>query len=262
LRKKYIGNFINNEFALYAYRTKGGMASDSLAQLVYNNYRESELYTVKSGETVSSIAKKFNMTTGELKSLNGLKKNTIKPKKKILVYTKSSKNKTQQGGTTSAYVPQALEKDTSAKSSSQIAAASTVDSKSTGAPAQSGGGQKTIHVVKSGESLSIIARKYNCTTADLMKWNNLSSGKILVGQKIKVASTGSSGTASVTPDSNSKQKPAAAGTSRTTIYTIQSGDNLWDIAEKFDVTVSQLKSVNNLKNNSRLKPGQKIKIPK
>ena len=51
LRKKYIGNFINNETALYAYKTKEGLASEAMAQLVYSNYRESELYTVKSGET-------------------------------------------------------------------------------------------------------------------------------------------------------------------------------------------------------------------
>jgi membrane-bound lytic murein transglycosylase D len=260
LRKKYIGSFINNEFALYAYRTKSGMESDSLAQLVYNNYRESELYTVKSGETVSSIAKKFNMTTGELKSLNGLKKNTIKPKKKILVYTKSSKSKTQQGGITSSYVPQALEKDTAAKTASPVAASEPVVPKSASSPAHSEDVQKTIHVVKSGENLGIIARKYNCTSADLMKWNNLGSEKILVGQKLKVVSSGTAGSASVKPEPGTRPKTGAQASSQS--YVVQAGDNLWEIADKFDVTVAQLKSANNLKNNSRLKPGQKIKIPK
>ena len=260
LRKKYIGNFINNETALYAYRTKSGMASDSLAQLVYNTYRESELYTVKSGETVSSIAKKFHMTTGELKSLNGLKKNSVRPNKKILVYTNSSKGKNQQAGVISTYVPQVVPKDTSAKATALNATSEPVPVKATNPPAQEDAGQKTIHVVKSGENLGIIAKTYHCTTADLMKWNNLDDGKILVGQKLKVASSGNVSSSNVKPESNTRPKTTASATGQS--YTVQAGDNLWEIADKFDVTVSQLKSANNLKNNSRLKPGQKIKIPK
>jgi membrane-bound lytic murein transglycosylase D len=260
LRKKYIGNFINNEVALYAYRTKEGMASDSLAQLVYNNYRESELYTVKSGETVSSIAKKFNMTTGELKSLNGLKKNTIKPKKKILVYTKSTRNKSQAAAGTSTYVPQAVPRDTAAKAISPNQHSEPDVTKTANAPAQAEGVQKTIHVVKSGENLGIIARKYNCTSGDLVKWNNLGSEKILVGQKLRIVSTGSASSAGAKPEPGTKPKTTASASSQS--YIVQAGDNLWEIADKFEVTVSQLKSANNLKNNSRLKPGQKIKIPK
>lgn len=260
LRKKYVGSFINNETALYAYRTREGLASDAMARLVLSTYRESELYTVKSGETVSSIAKKFHMTTAELKSLNGLKKNYVKPKKKILVYTKPARDNGQEQATGSTYVPQAVPRDTSAKPASSNPVSEPVALKPEN-PGSRDESPKTIHVVKSGENLSIIATKYHCTISDLMKWNNLSSQKILVGQKLKLVSTGKNSTASVTPDTVSKTK-TATGSQRYTTYTIQSGDNLWDIAAKFDVTVSQLKSVNNLKNNSRLKPGQKIRIPK
>jgi membrane-bound lytic murein transglycosylase D len=261
LRKKYIGNFINNEPALYAYKTKEGMASDAMAQLVYSTYRESELYTVKSGETVSSISKKFHMTPAELKSLNGLKKNTIKPNKKILVYVNTGNGKKIDAGVTSTYVPQQVPKDTSVKTTAAPMNAEPVAEKSSPLPGGSDESPKTIHVVKSGESLGAIAKKYHCAASDLVKWNNLSSQKILVGQKLKVASTGVSATNSK-PEPASKPKTTPSGSSRYSLYTIQSGDNLWDIAAKFDVTVAQLKSANKLKNNSRLTPGQKIKIPK
>ncbi len=261
LRKKYIGGFINNENALYAYKTKEGLASEAMTQMVYDTYRESELYTVKSGETVASVAKKFNMTTAELRSLNGLKKNSIKANKKILVYVKSSKNKNQGGGVTSTYVPQSVPKDTSGKATATQTTPEAVSPKSTTSSSQSQDNPKTMHVVKSGESLGIIAAKYHCTVAELMKWNNLSSQKILVGQKIKVSGSGATASSQKT-EPNSKPKTTPSGSQRFTYYTIQSGDNLWDIASKFDVTVSQLKSLNNLKNNSRLIPGQKIKIPK
>jgi membrane-bound lytic murein transglycosylase D len=262
LRKKYIGSFINNEVALYAYRTKAGIASESMAQMVSSTYRESELYTVKSGETVASIAKKFNMTTAELRSLNGLKKNYVKPKKKILVYTKPAKGKTPDAGTTSTYVPQPVPRDTAEKVTAMATPAESETTKPappTNKPAET---PKTVHVVKSGESLGSIATKYNCTVAQLMQWNNLDEQKILVGQKIKVVSTGSASASNAKAETGSKPKTGSGSSQRFVYYTIQAGDNLWEIADKNDVTVSQLKTLNNLKNNSRLKPGQKIKIPK
>jgi len=263
LRKKYIGDYINNEPALYAYRTKEGLASDALTKLVFNTYRESELYTVRNGETVSSIAKKFHMTTSELKSLNGLKKNYIKPKKKILVYKNQDKSKKQDGGVASVYVPQAPPGDTIGKPASSNPGSDTGLARSGTSHGPSAESQKTIHVVKSGDNLGIIAAKYDCTVAELMRWNNLSSQKILVGQKIKIVSDGSTSASNVRSEPSSRTKAASSSDSqRFFYYTIVSGDNLWDIADKFDVTVSQLKSLNKLKNNSRLKPGQKLKIPK
>ncbi len=263
LRKKYIGNFINNERALYAYETKNGRNQDSLQKMLYSNYRETELYTVKSGETMSSIAKKFHMTVADLKSLNSYKKNSVKPKKKLLVYTKSAKEKDGGNGVSSTYVPSPAPRDTSIKTSSpsshtETAVAKTnIKSDKTGIPA------KTTHVVNAGETLTFIANKYQCTTADLVKWNNLNGEKIIVGQKLTIASTSSSASGTVKSEPAPKQgKPSSASTQKFTSYTIQAGDNLWDIAEKNDVTVAQLKAANNFKTNSRLKPGQKIKIPK
>jgi membrane-bound lytic murein transglycosylase D len=260
LRKKYIGNFINNEQALYAYETKSGRNQDSLEKMYYNSYRETELYTVKSGETVASVAKKFRMSTAELKSLNGLKKNTIKPNRKVLVYTKSAKDKGGESSVTSTYVPSPAPRDTSVKNPTVNPVSETAIAKSSTASEMT---CTIVHVVKSGESLGIIAGKYHCKTSDLVKWNNLEGQKIRAGQKLKIVSTGTSVSENAKSEPAPKQgKSSSGGTQKFTYYTIQSGDNLWDIAEKHDVTVSQLKSANNLKTNSRLKPGQKIKIPK
>ena len=261
-RKKYIGNFINNEKALYAYETKSGRNQDSLEKMYYTSYRETELYTVKSGETPASIAKKFHMSVAELKSLNGIKKNSVKPKKKLLVYTKSAKEKGAGNGVVSTYVPSPAPRDTSVKASAPVShTGNAVAKESTPDPAAPH--TNTVHVVKAGESLTFIASKYHCTTSELVKWNNLDGEKIMVGQKIKVGSSGSPVSENVKGEPVAKQvKTPPAGSQKFTSYTIQAGDNLWDIAEKHDVTVAQLKEANNLKTNSRLKPGQKIKIPK
>ena len=265
LRKKYIGSFINNEIALYAYKTRAGVASEALAKLVGESYRESVLYTVKSGETVTTVAKKFHMTTSEVRSMNGIKKNYIKPGRKILVYANNGKTKKPSEVLSSTYVPQTVPGDSSAalmappgRKEGDTAAVLSA------APAESVA-PKTIHVVKKGESLGLISRKYGCSTQDLVEWNNLKSTNIQVGQKLKVASNDGSSSTATTAKTTTPSKPkttGAAPSQRYFYYTVKAGDNLWEIADKNDVTVSQIKELNKLKNASRLKPGQKIKIPK
>lgn len=266
LRKKFVGSFINNEEALYAYKTRSWSAQDSLMKLIYNNYRETELYTVKSGETMTSVAKKFKMTVSELKTLNGLRSNTLKPKKKILVYSKPKKEPTAEKELVSKYVPVPNQQDTTLRPAQG-------DSGAMAANKTSGISKKTynnspaaIHYVKSGETLGSIASHYQCTVNDLIQWNHLANTQIKTGQKLNVGGSPASTGAPAKPvaaANEKKSKPTTQpGGAKYLIYTIQSGDNLWDIAVKFDVTVSQIKTLNGLKNAHRLKPGQKIKIPK
>ncbi len=258
LRKKHVGSFVNNEATLYKYQTRKGIAQDQLNSLIAGSYRESDLYTVRSGETIGSIAKKFGMTTAELKSLNGLKK-SVRAKQKILVYKKPAKKPDQ--GTASTYIPPSSSRDT--LKAEELANQESVKNNSAQTEKTDSEAPKTtIHIVRSGESLGLIAKKYNCSVDQVKQWNGLSKSTIIIGQKIKIVgeSTGKT-TASKSKNSGSKTKPPTSQ-AKYFYYTIVSGDNLWDIADKNDVTVSQLKSLNNLKNSSRLKPGQKIKIPK
>jgi membrane-bound lytic murein transglycosylase D len=256
LRKKYIGDFINNETALYNYKTKRGIEKDSLMALIGNSHRETVQYTVKSGESIGNIAKKFDMTVSELKSLNNLKKSYVRPKQKLLVYAKSKeKPQENQASVNSQKSPNGVRKDTSLvrKSSSPL-------TNSTVAPENI----PDVHVVKNGESLGLIASKYHCTIDQIKKWNNLTSDKISVGQKLKINMAPKQEVSGNKQDTNNIKsvKSSSQGSGKFTIYTIQSGDNLWEIADKFDVTVSQIKELNNITNTNRLKPGQKIKVPK
>lgn len=98
----------------------------------------------------------------------------------------------------------------------------------------------TYTVVK-GDTLTKIAKRYNTTVADLVRWNNISNpNKIDVGQKIKVTGT--------------------AASSSPTYYTVVKGDNLTKIAKKYGTTVAKLKSLNSLKNANLIYPGQKIRV--
>jgi len=259
LKKKYIADFINNENSLYAYKTRKALSEDASLAAIYASYRETQQYIVKKGETMASIAKKFHMSIPELKSLNSFKKNSVKPRQRIFVYVPGSAPKIPDS---LLHKPELTVKADSTKllperkDTSKIVAVE--PEQETVAP--------KIHIVKSGESLGLIAGKYNVTVNELMNWNNLSSSKVIAGQKIKIQGGGSQ-KPTTTPGTNVKtpaSKPAKLSATSTHYfyYTIQSGDNLWDLADQFNVTVAQIKKLNDISNASYLKPGQKIKIPK
>lgn len=246
LRKKYIGDFINNESALYAYKTKKGMTRDSLLAAAYNNSRDATEYKVKNGETLGSIAKKFHMTVAELKSLNTLRRNYVKPRQHLLVYTGPPKSKP----------PEHIQVTLNNSQDSSIKPVKIVNPEIVDSP--------VYHVVKSGENLSKIAQDHNCTTDDLVKWNQMNNFTIIVGQKLRIVAP-SEETAKI-PESSGPStkltKPINPSNGQKYIYyTIQPGDNLWGIAEKYEgATVADIKKLNNITNAQRLKPGQKIKI--
>ena len=93
------------------------------------------------------------------------------------------------------------------------------------------------YVVKKGDSLWSIANKYGITVDELKKLNNLNSNNLLVGQILEI------------PGSSSSE-----GT-----YTVKSGDSLWSIANKYGLTVAELKKLNNLTSDV-LSIGQILKV--
>ncbi|MGO3197941.1 glucosaminidase domain-containing protein, partial [Vagococcus salmoninarum] len=96
----------------------------------------------------------------------------------------------------------------------------------------------TTHTVVSGDTLSGIARRYGVTVANLKSWNKLKNDLIIVGQRLQVKGT----------SSPSQPKPPTTP-SNTTTHTVVSGDTLSGIANRYKVTVGNLKSWNNLKSD-------------
>lgn len=219
LPNQYVESYIDHEKELYTYKTKSGIDKDKLQERI-KSMSDRSVHVVKKGETLSTIARKYHVSVNQLKQWNNMKSDRLSIGQKLVVY-------------------------------------------SSGAPMAQVGNDKPVersttqitHTVKKGETLGKIAQKYKCTVTDLKRWNNLKSTNIQVGQKLKVYPPENQ---NVSGRNNSNNKPASSSNSTTT-YTVKSGDSLWSIAKKFNVTVDHIKKLNNLKNND-IKVGQKLKI--
>lgn len=126
-----------------------------------------------------------------------------------------------------------------------------------------------VHVVKKGESLGSIARKYHVSVSNIKKWNHLKRETIQIGQRLTIYRSGApmAQVGKNTKDSKSSKSSGSKTTgkknSSSTVktHTVKKGETLSSIARKYHVTVNELKKWNNLK-STKIKTGQKLKIKK
>lgn len=121
--------------------------------------------------------------------------------------------------------------------------------------------EKLTHRVRKGENLGVIARKYKCSVKDIKKWNNLSSDRLAINQRLTIYVVTRTPVKESSTQSNKSTESSSTKAKGSKHYTIKRGDTLWDIANRHDgVTVSQIKRLNPHLNEHDLKVGQKIKL--
>ena len=162
--------------------------NDSSSSADNNKY-----YTVKKGDSLYSIARSNNMTVDKLKSLNNLTSNILSIGQKLII-----------------------------SSGSKVS--------------------NNVYVVKKGDTLWSIANNFNVSVNDLKNANNKSNNSLSIGEQL------------IIPGKSIGENIS------TTIYIVKSGDNLYSIARRYNVTVNEIKSLNNLSSNL-LSIGQKLSIP-
>ncbi|WP_299744228.1 LysM peptidoglycan-binding domain-containing protein [uncultured Rossellomorea sp.] len=178
-------------------------------------------YTIKSGDTLGQIAGKHSISLSDLMSWNGLNNHLIYPGQVLKV----SKTGSQPAPSSPAPAPAPPKQD----------------------------GSMTSYSVKSGDTLSHIGMKFGVTVAQLKSWNGLSSDFLSIGQVLKVSK--SAAPATPAPSQPAPPKPDSSMTS----YTVKSGDTLSHIGATFGVSVSELRSWNNLSSDF-LRIGQVLKV--
>lgn len=194
---------------------------ENLLQLTPDQRLRVERYTVREGDTVTGIASQFGTNVEHLRQLNQLgNANTVVVGSELRVPSKVSA------------LPQVV-----------LQAAARVDSRGVDAV-------RAVHVVRSGDTLSGIAKRYKVSVSSLARNNNISTTSILrIGQRLRLSANAASvaATGTVTVSADGQQLT----------YVVQSGDTLSSIARTLNVPLASLRSWNNIA-GSMIRPGQRL----
>jgi len=180
-------------------------------------------YVVQKGDNLSSIAKKNNVTVAEIKEWNKLTGTAIQLGMSLQIAKIEEVAKTE------------------------IAANTKIEN--------------VEYIVKKGDNLGNIAKKFGSSVDDLKLWNNLTDNNIALGASLIVAKS----EVAIDSESNSKtfnkkESVASASKSKNTDYLVKKGDSLYSISKQYPgVSISDIKKWNNI-NGEELKPGMKLKI--
>lgn len=189
-------------------------------------------HKIKSGETLSHIALKYNTSVKHLKKVNNIRGNNIRQGKHLLIPVAS--------------------KDKSSYTLSSAQRLKTTQNKKRGS-----GNTRLNHTVKSGESFWKIARKHQVNMHKLAKWNDMAiKDPLKKGQKLVVWRSAKQ-TANAATISTIKYNPNS--TIKPIHYTVRSGDSLSRIAHKYSVNVADLLRWNTIR-GKYIQPGQRLKL--
>jgi membrane-bound lytic murein transglycosylase D len=176
-------------------------------------------HKVKSGDNLGAIAAKYDVNVSDLKKWNRLKNNNIGVGDIIKI------TKTEQVVTVVR------------KPVKPIQAVAVAD-KSKAVKPEINQTEASVYVVQAGDNLSAIAKKHNISVADLKKWNNLTDDAIQLDTKLNLSQPVLANLSSSTENST----PLT--------YTVAKGDYLSAIAKKYNISLTDLKTLNNLTDNA------------
>ncbi len=205
-------------------------------------------HTVKRGESLGSIARKYGVGVDELAKVNrigNVNRISVGTELVVPVSGRSLESMAEVGA------PKSEAKGAEVKGAAAETAGTSTEKASTSKAMAA-----VTHTVKSGDTLSGLAAKYGTTIGQIQAWNRIAGTNILVGQKLVVKPASTAGGGSAAASSGAKSGSSAA---KTTTYTVRRGDTLSSIADRYNCTVSQIKSWNGLKGTT-IYSGQKLKI--
>lgn len=234
---------IKNEWEDYAEAVVKSLANYTNVPY-YKEGESQEIYTVKKGDSLWKIANKYNTTVEKLKSVNNLKTNTLSVGQKLVIPSISvspevSDTYIVQKGDSLWSIANKFNMTVSELKNLNNLTNNLLSIGQVLKIKDSFNNGKTTYTVQKGDSLWVIANKYGITTEELKSYNNLTSNLLSIGQVLKIPQ---------------------GKTSTENIYTVKKGDSLWTIANRYNTTVEKIKVLNNLTSNL-LSIGQHLKIP-
>ncbi|MDQ5928788.1 MAG: rane-bound lytic murein transglycosylase [Bacteroidota bacterium] len=247
LPKAKLNVFVSNEDKIYAYiqnelngKYVVSQNTNSVAETNTQNTQVTKsiikYYKVRRGDALSEIADKYNVSSSDIKKWNRLRRNTIASGKRLKIFVDVVQNQTSIAATNTPktqLIDKKIVKNITTAKEAVATTTATEDNK--------------IYIVQKGDNLGSIAKSNNIDVTTLMDLNKLTNQNLSLGMKLIVSDKNATNTNEVaSSDLNSKTK--------NTEYKVLKGDNLGAIAQKFNVSLEDLKLWNDL-NSNQIKPG-------
>ena len=251
-------NSFDNNFLL----TNVDKIATAIASAINTYFASSNIYIVQRGDTLYSIASKFNITVDELKKANNLTSNAIIVGNELIIPSPSELDNNLEGldEEDKMYINYTVKKGDSLYSIAsnyntsvdiikdinnltsntlQVNQILKIPTSSTSSTID----YNNYTVVK-GDSLYSIAKKFNTTVNTIIDLNNLTNNNLSIGQILKLPNT----------------EGTHEEISNYTTYTVKKGDSLYTIASNYNTSINAIKDLNNLTSNI-LSIGQVLQIP-
>ena len=206
-------------------------------------------YTIRSGDTLDNIARRFETTVTELQAVNNIRNHLIFPEQKLMI--PGTGINTNISLATNSQLVQSIHYGASSYRPIKLAegfqlveqAGSTPDNILMAVSLSDDYVDDlvvpTIYQVRSGDTLGQIAERFDVSIRDIQSWNNIRGTTIYVRQELTLHT--------------------AASAPSPQFYKVQRGDNLAAIARRFGLTVNNLKQINGL-NSDLIFPGQDLQL--
>ena len=213
---------------------------------------EVERYTITEGDTISEIARKLGVPRSELMEANNLREGQqiyigdqlIVPQPEVVEEPKQEIAQADPAEKAPAPTPEPKKEE-----------------KAPAAPETADNG---TYIVKSGDTLSRIAREHGITISAIKTANNLSSDLINLGQSLKIpgksgnsAAQADENTVAASDDINKLLRPEE----NYGVYTVERGDTLYSLSRDFFTTPAEIQRLNQLGKSTSIRPGQDLVVP-
>ncbi len=206
-------------------------------------------HTVKSGETLSSIAGKYGLTIAQLKKKNHLKKDFLSLKQRLKVSDE------REIAVVEKVKPLAENK----------MQADSTKTKETVASKNVSNGQTASHTVKKGETLFSISKEYGISVNDIVEMNGLKTKSIFSGQRLKIRNENVIQSTELVAEKTveiptPKQEQVFVSVRNQNTHVVGRGETLQSISREYKMTIDALKELNNLSSDN-IMAGQKLIVP-
>ncbi len=210
--------------------------------------REKILYKVKAGETLGHIAEWFHVRASHIRNWNDISYGRfIYPGQTLKIWVPAERVEEYKKITGMAF-----------DQKQQLVKSSTKKKKDSASDKDAS--NWINHKVKRGESLEKIAAHYDVAIADIKSWNKLRTSRIKAGQYLEIySSNGDDESVEEAPSVSKKTSASPASSESIVVHTVKRGETLEKIANKYNVTIADVKKWNRL-SSSKIVVGQKLKI--